>query len=106
VQDKTITEDTECWICRRKAKEVLDKVLDYYESGDEPFEDAGYAICMKTFTMGGVSVHVCLICANLIQGVLEEFLTQYLEIEDAKELVTRKDLENIRIVLKLGDAKS
>ena len=35
VQDETVTEDTECWICHRKVREVLDKVLDIWGSGDE-----------------------------------------------------------------------
>jgi len=33
VQDETVTEDTECWMCHRKAGEVLGKVIDLKGQG-------------------------------------------------------------------------
>ena len=96
VQDETITEDTECWICHRKVREVLDKVLDIWGSGDEG-ED--YSLCMEKLEIGGVPVHICFICHMVMQRILEEVLIDCLGIESIREIVTIEDLKKARIVI-------
>ena len=99
-KNMTVSGDTECWVCRRKAKEVLDTVLDFLMSGDEPFETEGYAVCMKTVNLRrGFPVHVCLICYELLWLTFAESLKEELEIEDIGEIVTLRDLDEARIVI-------
>ncbi|RLI47477.1 hypothetical protein DRO69_00410 [Candidatus Bathyarchaeota archaeon] len=76
-----ISEKTKCWLCGRTAKEVLEKVLEMFGSGDDPFRDKGYECCVREIELYYTKIFLCEVCYNLIRQISEDEIKYQIEEE-------------------------
>ena len=98
-REKEITENTECWICHRKAKEIKNTALDAYGSS-EAIKDYGWESVMSYCEVLETDVPVCIVCRLLIESVSREALELDLAVGTIEEIATERDLKKLKIVYK------
>jgi len=90
----SVNAETKCWICRRKAKEVLESIQ-MSETSEEFAELGGWDYFIKEvsiadFPKGEIKVPVCIVCINIIRFMSVDFIEDIID-ASIEEILTTKD---------------
>ena len=97
-KSKKITEDTECWFCHRKAKDVLSIgiKLGYNLLREcEEKERLQYAMGFYKF-LDLDEIPICCICWLAMTQLSIDYFLEALHVEKEDDVITREDLKDLR----------
>ena len=97
-REKKITENTECWFCHRKAKDVaslgIKLGLGMFDCKDEELLDV--AMGSYKFLDMNASIPICYICWLAMTELAVDSLLATLDIQSEEDIITKADLKDIR----------
>lgn len=94
MSNNIVKEDTECWICHRKAKEIEKIACDL---GFEPVRCEGLEHTMLFVEAVDMKpIPVCCICLSLLQQISEDYIVSQVDGGNIPLIITKEDLKEFR----------